>query len=264
MTPTTPPPRRPPRPDRTARPAPAPSAHGSLPAFAGIPPGTLPGSPPAAAPARTEGFRLATTPTTVGQYWYYLLDQGLHRAPAPRLHAFPAGGGTGLRTEPSGAVVPDADLSGLPVTGVTWYGARAYCAWLGRRTDAVCRLPSAAEWHYAAAGPENRRWALGDTFDRALYAPPRTSPRPTAGVPPNPYGLRGMTGDVFEWCADPRPGDPCGPGGSRALKGGAYTVRNPESFENATVFTADALSCLPYIGFRVLAVTPPAPRPAPP
>lgn len=61
-----------------------------------------------------------------------------------------------------------------------------------------------------------------------------------------------MTGNVFEWCADELT-SPAGTDlGSRAIKGGAYTVRNPESFENATVFTADELSTVPYIGFRVL------------
>lgn len=220
-----------------------------LPVLATVPPGPLPSGGDS---ARTGGFRLAVVPTTVGQYWRYLLDRGLDSSPDPRLHGIPTAEGTGLRTTPAGVVI-DEHLATLPVTGVTWHGALAYCAWLGARTGEPCRLPTAAEWHYAAGGPAGLRWALGDEFDRQTYAPPGlTGPRPVGGSPANAFGLRDMTGNVFEWCADPL-GPPDGTAlPSRVIKGGAYTVRNPESFENATVFTADELTAVPYIGFRVL------------
>jgi formylglycine-generating enzyme required for sulfatase activity len=230
------------------------SVRGALPDFAPIPPGALPPAPGGGTAARTGGFLLAVAPTTVEQYWHYLLDRELHTAPAPSLHGFPTRPGTGLRTTASGAVEFDRESAALPVVGVTWHGARAYCAWLGEQTGTPCRLPSAAEWQYAAAGPRRLRWALGDEFDRALYAPAATGPRAVDGSPANDFGLRGLTGNVFEWCEDPLTADggevlP----GSRVIKGGAYTVRNPESFENSTVFTADELSTVPYIGFRALA-----------
>lgn len=214
-----------------------------LPVFADVPASDLPG---------TGGFRLAIVPTTVRQYWHYLVDQDLHRTSAPELHGFPAVRGTGLRTTPAGAVELDEELADLPVTGVTWHGAMAYCAWLGDRTAVSCRLPSAAEWQYAAAGPRGLRWSLGDEFDRPTYAPAASGPRPVGATPANEFGVRDMTGNVFEWCADPVvvPGTAGETLGSRVIKGGAYTVRNPESFENATVFSADELSTVPYIGFR--------------
>ncbi len=222
-----------------------------LPVFADVPAGPLPSEPPAA----TSGFRLATVPTTVGQYWRYLVDTGRHREPAPRLHGFPAEPGTGLRAGASGGVVVDEEQADLPATGVTWHGAVAYCDWLTATTGAACRLPSAAEWRYAAAGPDRLRWSLGDEFDRAVYAPAAALPRPVGRTPANAFGLHDMTGNVFEWCTDPitAPAEAGGAAlGSRVIKGGAYTVRNPESFENATVFSADELSALPYVGFRVL------------
>ena len=224
-------------------------ATAELPAFADVPPGTLPGGAP------TGGFRLAVVPTTVGQYWHYLVDQDLHRTAAPHLHGFPAGGGTGLRATPAGTVELDEELAGLPVTGVTWVGAVAYCAWVGNRVGAACRLPTEAEWRYAAAGPRGLRWALGDDFDRRTYAPAASGPHPVGATSANAFGLRDMTGNVFEWCADPLTAPESAGGGalgSRVIKGGAYTVRNPESFENTTVFFADELSTVPYIGFRVL------------
>ncbi|WP_411102085.1 formylglycine-generating enzyme family protein [Streptomyces sp. cmx-4-9] len=227
-----------------------------LPELAPVPPGALPAAAFPDGPARTGGFRLAVLPTTAGQYWRYLLDRGLHEGPAPHLHGFPTGAGTGLRTTATGGVALDEPLAGLPATGVTWHGAVAYCAWLTGWAGARVRLPSAVEWQYAAGGPEGLRWSLGDAFDRAVYAPEASGPRPVGCTPPNAFGLRDMTGNVFEWCADslqaPDGGAPVALG-SRVLKGGAYTVRNPESFENATSFTADEWSTVPYIGFRVLA-----------
>jgi formylglycine-generating enzyme required for sulfatase activity len=173
------------------------------------------------------------------------------------LHGFPAG--TGLRLALGGAIECDEAAGTLPVTGVSWHGALAYCDWLSERLGVECRLPTAAEWYQAAAGPDRLRWALGDEFDRDVYAPTATGPRPVRDWPANRLGLRGLTGNVFEWCADPLAGSGSGSGsasGSRVIKGGAYTVRNPESFDNATVFTADELSTLPYIGFRVLSARP--------
>lgn len=205
---------------------------GDLPSLADVPP----------------DLRLSVVPVTVWQYWSYLTDTGLVDAPDPGLHGFPCTLGTGLRRTGAGAVVLDEAWADLPVTGVTWAGAMAYCGWLESRLGAACSLPTAAQWQRAAEGPAGWRWALGDEFDRAVYAPSATGPRPVGCTEPNPYGLRDLTGNVFEWCADAAQVP-----GSRVIKGGAYTVRNPESFENAAVFTADELSTVPYIGFRVAA-----------
>ena len=91
-----------------------------------------------------------------------------------------------------------------PVVNVSHEDAMAYIAWLNTRTNGGYRLPSEAEWEYAArAGkPTARFW--GDSFDGAAdYA--HSDPSGTAPVDkrqPNGFGLHDMLGNVWEWCAD--------------------------------------------------------------
>lgn len=60
------------------------------------------------------------------------------------------------------------ERSNHPVCGVSLQDAQAYCAWLSLETNTVVRLPTEAEWEYAAAGPQRREYPWGDEFDESV------------------------------------------------------------------------------------------------
>ncbi|UCF04379.1 MAG: formylglycine-generating enzyme family protein [bacterium] len=89
------------------------------------------------------------------------------------------------------------DFPDYPVVGVSWRDAQAYATWAGKR------LPTEAEWEYAARGGlEEQHFPTGNELDTTMANFRSTGTVPVATYPPNGYGLYDMAGNVVEWVED--------------------------------------------------------------
>src|SRR6185312_4559825 len=96
-----------------------------------------------------------------------------------------------------------------PMTNVSWDDAMRFVAWLGKTLNETYRLPTEAEWEFAARGGTVTRYWWGNELALGMadckgcgepYNP--KAPLAVGSFPPNPYGLHDMTGAVAEWVAD--------------------------------------------------------------
>ena len=144
---------------------------------------------------KLAGYRIARYPVTVQEYGRFI----------------EGGGYTGERHWPTGGFgekeKPDSWDDQLqhptrPVVGVSWYEASAYCAWVG------CRLPTEAEWEYAARADTGRKYPWGEEGPSDSRANEWTDgprhPTPVGLYPlgTTPDGIHDMAGNVWEWVAD--------------------------------------------------------------
>jgi formylglycine-generating enzyme required for sulfatase activity len=93
-----------------------------------------------------------------------------------------------------------------PVVAPSWFDAVSYCEWLSGLTQRRFRLPTEAEWEYAARGGlEQKQFPWGDEPPESLanYAARwKTEPEPVGCAEQNGYGLCDIGANVHEWCVD--------------------------------------------------------------
>ncbi len=171
----------------------------------------------------------------------------------------------------------------LPVTKVSWYDTRNFIKALNEKHEGTYRLPTEAEWEYAARAGTTTAYSWGDEIDctRAMYAnnslkSPQCidevkakglepdGPAPVKSYLPNPWGLFDMHGNVWEWCQD-RFGpysrmfqvDPKGPssGEMRVRRGGSW-YRYGYSCRSANRAFANPASRFQTTGFRLVREVP--------
>jgi sulfatase modifying factor 1 len=160
---------------------------------------------------------------------------------------------------------PNFNRPEQPVVGVSWFEAVRYCEWLSAQTGRRCRLPTEAEWEYAArGGREGALFPWGDAPPESLqgYAGRwQTGPEPVGQASANEYGLYNMCDNVHEWCCDWYAPDyyavspdrnPRGPetGDRRASRGGSWRHRIKMSRCAARSSIPPAFQYADY-GFRV-------------
>ena len=109
----------------------------------------------------------------------------------------------------------------MPVTQVSWFDCMEFIKRLNRLGEGKYRLPTEAEWEYAARAGTTSPFSWGDTIDcdKAMYGNnslkhnvcqlfikslelPIDAPAPVKSYRPNPWGLYDMHGNVWEWCVD--------------------------------------------------------------
>lgn len=161
-----------------------------------------------------------------------------------------------------------------PVVHVSWYDARAYAEWLSEQTGANYRLPTEAEWAYAArAGTQTEFW-WGDEESASGMANCRrgcdseyagifvSRTAPVGSYPANAFGLHDTAGNAAEWVQDcyrnhllevPENGDAFSPAdcAMRTLRGGSMNSRLGRIASHVRE-SAPPRTREDYLGFRVV------------
>ncbi len=190
-----------------------------------------------------SNFMIGRYEVTVGEYAEYLNSAGIvNSSPTPQM------------TGGQGRYAPRWLEKRKPIAYVDRADAENYCWWMSERTGLKVRLPTEAEWEYAARGgiPQARYpWGWGEPQGRACFD--AKGPCDVGRYEPNGYGLYDMAGNVYEWCV--------GPTGTTHVvaRGGSWAERDPAMLRvfQRGWFRFDYRDA--DVGFRIVAEEEPAP-----
>lgn len=146
-----------------------------------------------------KSFAIAKYDVTRGQWAAFVAATG-RPAPPNDCYTWSASGGftqNGSELNP-GFTQTDRD----PVLCVNWNDAQDYVRWLSMISGKSYRLPTEAEWEYAARAGTSSAYYWGDTFDATRIANNHSHTEPVGSHPPNAFGLYDMTGNVWQWVQD--------------------------------------------------------------
>ena len=203
----------------------------------------------------------------------------LRWAPRERAGAGAEAGALIYGRRPDGTFVlrPDADGDvwdlDWPVVMVDWPSAMAFAAWEAERTGLPWRLPAELEWEKAARGVDGRLVPWGEHVDPSWCCTReshrgRALPQPVTAYPDDVsvYGVRGMAGNVADWCLEPFvPEGPDRTDGvvrvsavgvsagrdQRVVRGGNW-MGTAVGARSAYRAFSDAHSGVPQVGFRLV------------
>lgn len=164
----------------------------------------------------------------------------------------------------------DTVIKNIPVVHVSWLDASKYCEWLSGRNHKRYRLPTEAEWEFAARGGNNSKnfiYSGSDTIGQVAWFQ-ENSGNKIQGVgqkQANELGIYDMSGNVMEWCNDAydeyyylvSPTDnPPGPdsGTTRVVRGGSWFIRDRKWFRNSFRAGYSQETSGGQLGFRICEV----------
>jgi formylglycine-generating enzyme required for sulfatase activity len=210
-------------------------------------------------------FWLSETEVTVGQYMACVKAGA---CPEPEWKA---------KDAPSYYTDMGAALTGddYPIVGVSWENAQAYVQWLGKQTGKKYRLPTEAEWEYAARAGTDTAYSWGNkaSHDFANYGKDQCCDglasgkdkwvytSPVGSFAKSPFGLLDMHGNVLEWVEDcyvdsykdaPTDGSArpvCDANASRVLRGGSW-FNDPQGLRSAYRLNGAPANRSDIVGFR--------------
>lgn len=227
---------------------------------------------------KVKGFWMAKFECSWEEFDTYWFDENFFKADNIAVQKL----GPDAVTRPTNAFV-DATYGhprdGHPALCMTHHSAMMYCQWLKKKTGRAYRLPTEAEWEYAARAGTSTPFAFGDTIAfpaQAVYAFTGDDPLEHGEAPnkalrfgqevgktkPNEFGLHDLHGNVAEWCGDwykpeaykdsPKL-NPTGPadGDKRVIRGGSF--RDPASGVRSAVRDGKRpTDRLETVGFRIV------------